>query len=240
MSKSISDILDMDFGKFDDPFEILYDSGKKKKKKKKKKDCDGGSSIGYEESLREMSKKELRKKCEEMGIELSYLEEDDKKLMRKKILKAHDELKGKKKKKDKLELVESAPYYFDSKSRDFVIGDALDAKDITIFNAMQSLGKLRQKVRSDDGFGELMDRITTKLKTMSIEGHTADRIENAVDVDFTEVKEDAPKQIEAPKDDHKIEEKVEESALNQKDIEKFSEDVDNALADLKGKLKKKK
>ena len=136
--------------------------------------------------------------------------------------------------------MESAPYYFDSKSRDFVIADALDAKDITIFNAMQSLGKLRQKVRSDDGFGELMDRITAKLKTMSIEGHTADRIENAVDVDFTEVKEETPKQIEAPKEEPKTEEKAEEPALNQKDIEKFSEDVDNALADLKGKLKKKK
>ena len=240
----LDDILGKDFGgDFNDPYEILFeeDDGKKKKKKKdkaKKKDKDKGIDMeSYKESLKALSKKELRKKCDDMGVDLDYIDQEDKKAMRKAIMKARkDQETGKKIRGSKDEddvpaslLVETdmkkaqIPYYFDTETRDFVITKADDAEDMQVLNAMRSLGNIRKKKRSKDGFGSLMDAIMKKLEDGTFDqkalSETDTKKATAIDVDYTEVKEE-PKVEEKPK-------------------EELSSDVKDALDDLSGKKAKK-
>ena len=83
--------------------------------------------------------------------------------------------------------------YFDEDNRDFVITDAVDRSDVDIFNSMRTLGKLRQHVRTDDGFGELMDRISAKLLS-SDSGKISGEV---IDVDYTVVDDDTDKAVTA-------------------------------------------
>lgn len=213
---------------FDDDLDGILD-GKKKKKKKKDKDKakkhsgKGGDAkmTAYKESLKALSKKELHAKMDALGISVPSWEMDDKKAMRKAILKA---VKKKEVNVDasattigdkdfpgsrKIALVassEDAPApkkgekikdkpicYFDEDNRDFVITDAVDRSDVDIFNSMRTLGKLRQHVRTDDGFGELMDRISAKLLS-SDSGKISGEV---IDVDYTVVDDDTDKAVAA-------------------------------------------
>ena len=235
----LDDILGKDFGgDFNDPYEILFEEadGKKKKDKAKKKDK-GIDMESYKESLKALSKKELRKKCEDMGVDLDYIDQEDKKAMRKAIMKARkDQETGKKIRGSKDEddapaslLVETdmkkaqIPYYFDTETRDFVITKADDAEDMQVLNAMRSLGNIRKKKRSKDGFGSLMDAIMKKLEDGTFDQKALSEADqkkaSAIDVAFTEVKEE-PKTEEKPK-------------------EELSSDVKDALDDLSGKKAKK-
>ena len=58
------------------------------------------------------------------------------------------------------------PYYIDEDSQDFVIPNCLQADDMTCFNGMMSLGAYRRDKRPSDGFGELMYRISKKLREL--------------------------------------------------------------------------
>lgn len=242
----LNDLKDLDT-KFNDPFEILFDDEDKKKKKKKKdkkkdKDKSGDKrdrEVSYKESLKELSKKELKKKAQNMGIDLDMVDCDSKKVLRKAILKARDDTKRGRELKavktdepKKSSIVNDPPFYFDEDNRDFVVRNADTAPDMVCFDAMRSLGKIRRGIRPDDGFGELMDRITKKL----IESDPKDK-GPVIDVDFTEVDDDDDKpgtiqglaQQEAlptPKEKDSVE-------LTSEEVEKFSKDVDVALEQLK-------
>lgn len=211
-------------GEFNDPYEILFEDSGKKKKKKDREELDD-----YKESLKALSKKELRKKCEEMGVDLDYIDQNDKKAMRKAIMKSRkDQQTAKKMKSIPNPLVEvsksEVPYYFDTDTHDFVIGKADDADDMLLFDAMRSLGDIRKQKRANDGFGGLMDAITKKLKDGTFDKKALNEAEKkkaeAIDVEYTEVKEE-------PK--------------GTKDVaEEFSADVKEALSDLAGKKDSKK
>lgn len=211
---------------FDDDLDDILDGKKKKKKKKdkaKKHSSKGGDAkmTAYKESLKALSKKELHAKMDALGVSVPSWEMDDKKAMRKAILKA---VKKKEVNVDasattigdkdfpgsrKIALVassEDAPApkkgekikdkpicYFDEDNRDFVITDAVDRSDVDIFNSMRTLGKLRQHVRTDDGFGELMDRISAKLLS-SDSGKISGEV---IDVDYTVVDDDTDKAVAA-------------------------------------------
>ena len=120
-----------------------------------------------------MSKSELIKMGEKMGIDFDYITTQDKKAMRKAIAKAHknkaksEKAKGsikmvseKKEKTLGLQAVKDAPpYYFDEDTRDFVIPNADVTDDMNCFNAMKSLGHIRRQKREDDGFGTMMKKL---------------------------------------------------------------------------------
>lgn len=213
---------------FDDDLEDILDGKKKKKKKKdggKKRKDKGGSGdakmMAYKESLKALSKKELHAKMNALGISVPSWEMDDKKAMRKAILKAvkkkevnvdssastidGDDFPGSRKitliassedapAPKKGEKIKDKPIcYFDEDNRDFVITNAVDRSDVDIFNSMRTLGKLRQHVRTDDGFGELMDRISAKLLS-SDSGKISGEV---IDVDYTVVDDDADKAVAA-------------------------------------------
>ena len=195
---------------FDDPFEIFYgeETGKKKKKKKKDRDEDSGGG-SFKDSLKEMSKKELVKMADKMGIDLDFVDRQDKKAMRKAILKAHKGAKttsaikmvgGNSDKLDKhksvgLQLAESdVPFYFDEDSRDFVIRNADTAEDITCYDAMRSLGHMRKSKRSDDGFGTMMAKLDQLIKMGALDEKKPEN--EPIDVDYTVVDADEPKAIE--------------------------------------------
>lgn len=194
---------------FDDPFdEIMNGDSKKKKKKKKKKHDDG--DVSYKDSLKEMSKKELRAQVEKMGIELSFLDMEDKKAMRKAILKARSnserkqpsEIKMVKPKGEPVGLQIAAsentpPYFFDEDTRNFIIRDADDAPDMTCYKAMQSLGRIRRRKRSDDGFSGLMDRLD-QLIQKGIMDEAPKKLDgkDIIDVDYVDVKDEkTPKAV---------------------------------------------
>lgn len=191
LSKDFKD-LDSMFGDYDD---LFFDEPKKKKKggkkdKKDKKSRDTMNDEAYKESLKTLTKSELRRKAEAMGVDLRDIDTSSKKAMRKAIMQARDETLAAKKaikavdtKKGPAGLqvpghqfdpklhagltrkaqVQRPPYYFDEDSHDFVICDADSATDITVFNAMRSLGGIRKTIRPDDGFAEMMDRIHKQL-----------------------------------------------------------------------------
>lgn len=241
--KDFTKLSDLDT-KFSDPVSILFDEDDSKKKKKKKKDKEKSKKDyqygdAYEASLKELKKKDLRKKAQNMGIDITGIE-DDKKAMRKAIMKGR---RGAEKpaKKSELKLVATnipdekpakkdevgetiakvrPPYYYDEDTKDFVITKAIDVADINCFRAMQSLGKLRKKKRPDDGFGELMDRIETKIKESKAEPEV-------IDVEC-EVVEDV-KALPAPAESD-----------DAKKLEEFGKEVDAALAASKKAKKHKK
>lgn len=254
--------IDRLLGGSEDTLEIYFDDdeGGKKKKKKKGKDKDKdkkksdswskSNEKDYKDSLKELSKKQLRKKAEALGVDLDYVDKDDKKALRKAIMKAVSEskraesIRGDKPKKEKSaglvatssdKITTKPPFYLDEDSKDFVIGNALDAEDMTIFQGMQSLGKMRQSKRSDDGFGELMDKITKKLLETPTE-------KEVIDVEYKvveDVKALPPKEV--------MKDMVEAVELTPEEVEKVSKDVDAALATLhdsrkqqSGQSKKKK
>lgn len=198
-------LKDLDI-KFDDPYDIFYGNGKKKKRKdKKKKGKDDSLKSGsFKESLKEMGKKELAQMAEKMGIDLDFVDRQDKKAMRKAILKAHKDAKkigdakgavkmgsDSKEKPKTLGLQISAdnapPFYFDEETRDFVIREADDTEDMNCFNAMKSLGKIRKHKRTDDGFGTLMD----KLQTLIERGMLDEKKDEPIEVPYTVVDTDA-------------------------------------------------
>lgn len=203
--------------KFDDPFEIMFgeDSKKKKKKKKKKDAIEGGS---FKESLKAMSKKELAAMAEKMGIDLDFVDRQDKKAMRKAIMKAHKDAKLRDKAKSSIKMVakgpkeektmglqvvkDAPPYYFDEDTRDFVVRDADTTSDMNCFNAMKSLGRLRKEKRKDDGFGTLMHKLQQLIDRGMLDEKEDDP--NIIDVDYTVV-DDEPKAIEASTEDIKTE-----------------------------------
>lgn len=231
-------------GSSEDSLEIYFDDddGGSKKKKKKKKDKDKSKSKkdgwsksnekDYKESLKELSKKQLRKKAEALGIDLDYVDKDSKKELRKAIMgavknsKRAESIRADKPKTEtsaglevtSTKLSTKPPFYFDEDTHDFVIGNAMDAEDMTVFQSMQSLGKMRQSKRADDGFGELMDRITKKLLDMPLEKETV------IDVEY-KVVDDTPT-AEQMKD------MVEAIELTPEEVEKVKNDVDAALATL--------
>ena len=233
-------------GLLGDPYEDLLgdDFDKKKKKKKKKDKGKGDTGSSFKESLKELSKKELRAKCDEMGIDLDYIDRESKKSMRAAILKARkdaratEKIKDEKPKKKDLKPVLSTvvpPFYFDEDSRKFVICNAADAPDIEVFNAMRGLGALRRQKRADDGFAELMERISAKIQSGELdEPDPPMAIPDAIDVEYREVT-DEPKPEEKPTEPSKAD--IEKFS---KEIEQFSQDVSKAIDDLKKTNTKKK
>jgi hypothetical protein len=246
----LDDLKDLET-RFNDPVSILFDDDEDKPKKKKKKDKEKkkekseSGSDSYKESLKELSKKELRKKAEKMGIDLSDVDTDSKKAMRKAIMKVRnkavkpeqvwdgtDEVKESLKPAGKLKQVDPRPpYYYDEDSEDFVIAKALETDDMACFQAMRSLGKMRQEKRPDDGFGELMERITQKINEVDVKQLEApakkESHKDAIDVEYREVKDEKPL-----KDTQRSAEAVE---LSPEEVAKFAEDVDKALSAIQDK-----
>lgn len=223
-------LKDLDI-KFDDPYDIFYGGEKKKKKKGKKKDKEDSAKGGsFKESLKEMSKKELAQMAEKMGIDLDFVDSQDKKAMRKAILKAHKDAKkigdakgsvkmaSSKDKPKTLGLQISAdnapPFYFDEETRDFVITKADDTEDMNCFNAMKSLGKIRKHKRSDDGFGTLMD----KLQTLIERGMLDEKKDEPIEVPYTVV------------DDETVPAAQEAIELSPEEVKQLDKDLDKALA----------
>ena len=215
----LKDLMDMDLGaSFNDPFDLIngYD---KKKKKKKKKDEDSSDGVSFKDSLKEMSKSELIKMGEKMGIDFDYITTQDKKAMRKAIAKAHknkaksEKAKGsikmvseKKEKTLGLQAVKDAPpYYFDEDTRDFVIPNADVTDDMNCFNAMKSLGHIRRQKREDDGFGTMMKKLQQLIDRGMLDEAKNDITKDAIDVDYTVVEETTEpaeqKALEAKKED---------------------------------------
>lgn len=222
-----------------DPFEIYFtEDGKKKAKKKKKKAKEAKvGSQSFKESLKELSKKELASKAEKMGIDLDFVDRQDKKAMRKAILKAYkskkqnEEIKSsvkmvgdKKEKKTSAALTmldQNVPYLFDEKSRSFVIPNADITEDINCFNAMRSLGKLRKEKRKEDAFGTLMERFQELISKGALD---EGKPEQVIDVEYTVVDE-TPKQ--------------EVIELNPDEVKQLDAALDEALAKTNSKSKKK-
>lgn len=185
----LKDLKDLDKLFPTDPFEIYcYGEDYEKKKKKGKKD----SGLSFKESLHELSKKELRKKAEEMGVDMRFVDTDSKKALRGAIMDARKASKKVKhmdlhvsdgqrvtaastdsdKKALKLAVTpeedavigEKPKFYFDMDTHDFIIHDADDAEDDVMLDAIRALGAIRREKRPDDGFGELMLRMDNHIK----------------------------------------------------------------------------
>lgn len=208
---------------FDDPFEIYYGGDKKKKKKKKDKEKDSFEDGSFKESLKEMGRKELEKMADKMGVDLDFVDRQDKKAMRKAILKAHKDASQKKSlaisKEDKkksigLQMAENddVPFYFDPDSRDFVIKKADDAKDMDCYNAMRSLGHIRRKKRDDDGFGVLMQKLDDLIQRGALD---EGKEEDVIEVSDYKVKDVTPNAIELTADE----------------VKTISDDIDEAIAE---------
>lgn len=176
----LKDLKDLDAMFPTDPFEIYcYGEDSDKKKRSKKSDS-------FKDSLHELSKKELRKKAEDMGVDLRFVDTDSKKALRGAIMdarKSFKKAKGGKSKKghddswdDKKELTpiitsskavdtEKKPhFYFDMDTHDFVIHGADDLEDDIMLDAMRAIGAIRREKRPKDGFGELMLRMDAHIK----------------------------------------------------------------------------
>lgn len=182
----LKDLKDLDKLFPTDPFEIYcYGEDYEKKKKKGKKD----SGLSFKESLHELSKKELRKKAEEIGVDMRFVDTDSKKALRGAIMdarKASKKVKHKHADDQQVAVVElkdetkdlklaatsekeavigqKPKFYFDMDTHDFIIHDADDAEDDVMLDAIRALGAIRREKRPDDGFGELMLRMDNHIK----------------------------------------------------------------------------
>ena len=182
----LKDLKDLDKLFPTDPFEIYcYGEDYEKKKKKGKKD----SGLSIKESLHELSKKELRKKAEEMGVDMRFVDTDSKKALRGAIMdarKASKKVKHQHADDQRVALIEpndetkdlklaatsekeavigqKPKFYFDMDTHDFIIHDADDAEDDVMLDAIRALGAIRREKRPDDGFGELMLRMDNHIK----------------------------------------------------------------------------
>lgn len=198
----VSDIM-----KDDDLYDVVFGEDSEKSKKKKKKKKDKGEKKSYKARLKEMSKQELRDRIVSLGINAANINTDSKKEMRNAILEAQGytlKIAKPKTAADVLEagpdskpqdmiptakvervMTERPPHFFDEDGS-FVIPDALNASDMTCYEAMESLGAARRTVRPSDGFGEMMDRLTRKLvseasRPLSLEG------QEPIEVEFKDV-----------------------------------------------------
>lgn len=182
----LKDLKDLDAMFPNDPFEIYcYGEEYEGKKKKGGKKKDGS----FKDSLHDLSKKELRKKAEEMGVDLRFVDTDSKKELRHAIMDARKSSKDAKKSKpalppaiddedilekketglkcvvaDKKNCPDGEPtFYFDMDTHDFVIHGADDIGDDILLDAMRSIGAIRREKRPKDGFGELMLRMDAHM-----------------------------------------------------------------------------
>lgn len=174
---------------FDDPYEIFFDMKSSKKKKKKKKKSKDKES--FEDSLDFMKKRELAEMADKMGLDLTFTDKQDKKIMKKAILKARrkqatsqESSPIKMVKKEEAPTMglqvatdKKVPYYFDEKTRDFVITNADETDDMNCLNAMRSLGKIRKDKRRDDAFGMLIDRLDVIIAKGLLDGESNKYIE---------------------------------------------------------------
>ena len=183
----LKDLKELDAMFPNDPFEIYCygeeNEGKKKKGGKKKEES-------FKDSLHDLSKKELRKKAEEMGVDLRFVDTDSKKELRHAIMDARKSSKSAKKSKpsvppvidddddisekkesglkcvvtDEKSCQDGKPaFYFDMDTHDFVIHGADDIEDDILLDAMRSIGAIRREKRPKDGFGELMLRMDAHM-----------------------------------------------------------------------------
>lgn len=154
------------------------DKDKKKKKKKKKDKAKLKGKKGMARAiieLNDMSKSELRDRMVQLDIDSANVDTDSKKSMREAIRKSIDpsyvpnaskpaSLTPALPKPLEPTVYEGVPpFYHDEKSGDFVIKDAMDAPDMTCYQAMESLGAMRRMKRADDGFGLMMDKLSRKI-----------------------------------------------------------------------------
>lgn len=231
---------------FEDPMDRLLDEdgGKKKKKKKgKKKDKFKLSASIGREGLNEsvdmfdgMKKKELRKYLENRGVNLLTVDTDSKKALRKECRKLMKKDSGeatpKKEKKSGLKTVTEyhgpVPYFYDEDTDNFTICDATKRTDMECFQSMHALGSVRKSKRADDGFAELMDRITGKL----LETPPKSEIDTskAIDVEYKVV--DEPKALPAPA--------TEAIELTPAETQQLSDVIDEATKKIAASRKKKK
>jgi hypothetical protein len=223
---------------------IYFEESKKKKKKKKDEDKEDL----YKESLKELSKKDLRKKAAELGVG-DDVDLDSKKAMRKAILKkvksskaekalaketsaqfASDSDVGAKTEAPKHEIAN--PYWsYDAKGDQMVIHKTLEMDDMDLYDAMKFIGKKRMVAHGgDDGFGEMMKRIDDQLR--KAEGVFADtrevkalpsttREEKLEEMGEDELKGEPTLVVEA-----------DSIELTEEDTAQLSADVDRALEDL--------
>lgn len=247
------DELDAKFG-MSDPFELIIgddDDGKKHKKKHKAKDKDKSEKKSKRDStddaleelsLKEMSKSQLRKRIERMGIDTTDIDMDSKKSMRKAIKAAREMAKlskgGLSPKSRELisdkaynppalpvknapaglvQVTTRPPHYVDEDTGDFVVTKALERKDLEVYQAMQSLGVLRRERRPDDGFGEMMNRIDKAIKRNGLDDKETIDVPNLVE-------RKAPKELPAATEEVIV--------LEPHEVEKMSNDVDRAIEQL--------
>lgn len=178
----------------DDMFDMFDGDPKKKKSKKKKakkKDkgpittaVDGQSKATKKamKNLKGLSRSELLQRMDKLSIPLDTVDVTDKKAMRQAIMKRMVGPYLSPSGGDKVPVGMSAaeheakirpwteksapPYYMDEDSGEFIIPQCRTTTDLNCFNAMMALGAVRTKSRPDDGFGELMRRISKALDAL--------------------------------------------------------------------------
>lgn len=141
---------------------------------------------------------------------------------------------------DSLNGKKAPPFYFDEQTREFVILNADTAKDLTVLQSMQSLGKIRQRLRPDDGFGEMMDRLTHQLMHDALppveeEPKALPDTTDVIDADFEVVPTPEPPvglTTELPPD--KTPDVIEVDVVEVSDAEAMSAQLDAALDTLNG------
>ena len=241
--------LDSRFG-LKNPSELIID-GDKKKKKKKDKDKDAKDL-----SLKEMSKSQLRDRVAKMGIDTVGLDLDSKKSMRKAIKAAKEQRKlqsgtldrnGKPQKEYRkvdppegmlsigtpgLQPSSYRPepqqpkFYYNAPGDNFIIHDPIGRTDMECYEAMKALGGMRQKARPDDGFGELVSRIQSKIDN----GEFDDQKSEEKVIEVKNLAEDKPK---LPKHDRVIVPAAQAVVLEPQEVEKMAQDVDAAIAKMR-------
>lgn len=223
----ISDIM-KDDGLYGILAEDDEDGGKKKRKKSKDKKRDKDVSSEYKHrnaELKEMSKGELRLRCQEYGIKGSEADFDSKKSMRHAILKAMGLRKhgsdgyeqslirgsgsvlaspstatgpvGLTAQPVKEEIVKDRPpYYYDEDNGDFVFTRARDQSALTCLDGFMAMGHIRKQADPADGFAELTERIYAKIQEPQVPA--LEKAEETIPVtDFKVIEEDAPAELSA-------------------------------------------
>lgn len=237
----ISDIMKDDglFGILseDDDAEEGKKKHKKSKDKGKKKSKD--RSVEYETAnarLKEMSKGELRLRCQEYGVKGSEADFNSKKSMRHAILRAmglkksgpvmpltiHDQISTPTQGPVRLnpdatleELVkERPPYYFDENTGDFVFAQAKTQSAMTCLDGFMAMGHIRKQADPEDGFAELAERLYAKITAPA-----------------APALEESPKEDVIPVKDYKVLDEVAEppAELSAEDAAKLTAKVDDML-----------
>lgn len=211
----ISDIM-----KDDGLFEILSEDdekeeGKKKHKKSKDKDKKKSKDRSSEYTsanarLKEMSKGELRLRCQEYGVKGSEADFDSKKSMRHAILKAMGLTKHGLNFQPTLTaslpgpaglaaatsteepVKERPPYYYDENNGDFVFTKAKTMSALTCLDGFMAMGHVRKQDDPTDGFAELTERLYAKITAPEVPALEAPPKEDVIPVKDFKVIEEEP------------------------------------------------